>query len=212
MNLLYALLETTAARHAHLCPKQVLGVRMGLLAGELVEIDVPQRDKRLMVILETDGCFADGVSVATGCSVGHRTLRVEDFGKVAATFVDTQSERAVRIVPHPEARSRAADYAENGLGRWKSQLLGYQQMPDALLFRVQEVRLITPVAAYISRPHVRSLYQDCGEEIINEREVLRGGVVLCRACAGNAYYLHGSWASGVPSSHDVPDSMALNHA
>jgi formylmethanofuran dehydrogenase subunit E len=212
MNLLDALLETTAARHAHLCPKQVLGVRMGLLAGELVEIDVPQRDKRLLVILETDGCFADGVSVATGCSVGHRTLRVEDFGKVAATFVDTKSERAVRMVPHPEAQSRAADCAENGMGRWKSQLLGYQQMPDALLFRVQEVRLITPVAAYISRPHVHSLCQDCGEEIINEREVLRGGGVLCRACAGNAYYLRGSWASGVPSSHDVPDSMALNHA
>jgi formylmethanofuran dehydrogenase subunit E len=45
----------------------------------------------LLTILETDGCAADGVSAATGCWVGRRTLRVEDFGKVAATFVDTQT-------------------------------------------------------------------------------------------------------------------------
>jgi hypothetical protein len=107
MNTLDALLEATAARHAHLCPKQVLGARMGLLAGALIGIELPQHDKRLLVIMETDGCTADGIAVATGCSVGHRTLRVEDYGKVAATFVDTHTERTLRIVPQLEARSRA---------------------------------------------------------------------------------------------------------
>jgi formylmethanofuran dehydrogenase subunit E len=188
MNPLDALLETTTARHAHLCPKQVLGVRMGLLAGAWTGIDVPQLDKRLLVIMETDGCCADGVSVATGCSIGHRTLRIEDYGKVAATFVDTLTERAVRIVPRLEARQLAADYAENERGRWRCQLVGYQRMPDDLLFRTQEVRLIMPVAELISRPHVHATCDRCGEEIINEREVARDGLVLCRACAGFAYY------------------------
>ena len=125
--------------------------------------------------------------MATGCSVGHRTLRVEDYGKVAATFVDTHTERTLRIVPHLEARSRAAAYAEDARGRWKAQLLGYQRMPDELLFSWQEVRLVTSIAALVSRPHVRSVCQGCGEEIINEREVVRDGTVLCRACAGYAY-------------------------
>ncbi len=57
----------------------------------------PRKDKRLLVIVESDGCFVDGVSVTTGCTVGHRTLRVEDYGKVAATFVDVSSERALRV-------------------------------------------------------------------------------------------------------------------
>jgi formylmethanofuran dehydrogenase subunit E len=199
MPTLEALLEVTAARHAHLCPKQVLGVQMGLLAGTLLGVDVPQCDKRLLVIMETDGCVADGVEVATGCSVGHRTLRVEDFGKVAATFVDTVAERALRIVPHPEARSRATAYAVHIQGRWKQQLRGYQCMPDELLLSWHKVCLLTSVAALVSRPHVRSICQDCGEEIINEREVARDGRILCRGCAGYSYYRTLSGGSPLPA-------------
>lgn len=101
------LLAQTAARHDHLCPRQVIGVRMGMYAAKLLELELPQSDKRLMTFVETDGCFADGVSVATGCSLGHRITRLMDFGKVAATFVDTKTERAVRIYPHAESRSNA---------------------------------------------------------------------------------------------------------
>jgi formylmethanofuran dehydrogenase subunit E len=77
-SILFERLEESAARHSHLCPRQVLGVRIGLVGAAALGIDAPRLDKRLLVILETDGCFADGVEVTTGCSVGHRTLRVED--------------------------------------------------------------------------------------------------------------------------------------
>lgn len=75
--------------HDHICPRQVLGLRMGQLAGEFLGLPLPQQDKRLFVFVETDGCFADGVMVATGCSLGHRTMRLEDKGKATATFIDT---------------------------------------------------------------------------------------------------------------------------
>jgi formylmethanofuran dehydrogenase subunit E len=83
--------------HHKICPRQVLGVRIGLLAGYLLEIAVPQPVKRLFAVVETDGCFVDGISAATGCYVGRRTLRVEDYGKTAAAFVDTLTEQALRI-------------------------------------------------------------------------------------------------------------------
>src|SRR5512133_2350650 len=97
------LLADSAARHSHLCPRRVLGVRTGLAGVALLEQaaqcgDSPP-DKPLLVILESDGCFADGIEAATGCSVGHRTLRVEDYGKIAATFVDIKQGRAVRVAP-----------------------------------------------------------------------------------------------------------------
>ena len=97
MSDLQTLLEISASRHSHLCPRQVLGVRMGMFAGEILGLDLPQLKKRLLTILETDGCFADGVEVATGCTLGHRTLRVEDYGKTAAVFVDTKTGRAARL-------------------------------------------------------------------------------------------------------------------
>ena len=105
------LLDISASRHTHLCPRQVIGIRMGLAGAAALDIEVPQRKKQLLTIVETDGCFADGVEVATGCTLGHRTLRVEDYGKVAATFVDTKHNRAVRVAPNPDIRHKAFQYA-----------------------------------------------------------------------------------------------------
>lgn len=188
MKPLAELLAASAAHHRHLCPRQVLGVRMGLLAGRLLGLDLPQRDKRLLAIVETDGCMVDGIVAATGCEVGRRTLRVEDLGKVAATFVDTQDERAVRLAPRPDVRQAAYAYAPEARNKWEAQLLGYQRMPDEAIFSWQWVALITPLQAIISRPGVRVQCQSCGEEVINEREVLVGGRILCRSCAYGAYY------------------------
>jgi formylmethanofuran dehydrogenase subunit E len=182
------LLEESSALHRHLCPRQVLGARTGMLAGQILEMALPQQEKRLLTIVESDGCYADGVSVATNCWVGRRTLRVEDYGKTAATFVDTETGRAIRILPSPESRVLAPDYALEASNRWESMLLGYQRMPDEELFVVQEVALLTPVTEIISRPGIRVNCDRCSEEIINEREVLQGGQILCRSCAGKSYY------------------------
>ena len=193
MLALKEILEQSAALHQHLCPRQVLGACLGLLAGVELGLNLPQSDKRLLMIVETDGCFVDGVSVATGCTVGHRTLRVEDYGKVAATCVDTQTGRALRLAPLHTARQAAATYAPEARNKWEAQLLGYQRMPDDELFSIQAVHLTTPVAQIVSRPGRKAICDVCGEEIMNERETLRGSLVLCRACAGQAYYTLTAW-------------------
>jgi formylmethanofuran dehydrogenase subunit E len=185
-----ALLGKSAVLHQHLCPRQVLGVRMGLLAGDLFCIPLPQARKRLLAVVETDGCFADGITVVTGCRVGKRTLRVEDLGKVAVTFVDTLSGRAVRMAPQQDIRERAREFAPEARNRWGSQLLGYQRMPVAELLTWRSVSLSTPVEVIVGRPGVRTNCALCGEEIINQREVVVEGRVYCRCCAGFSYYEH----------------------
>jgi formylmethanofuran dehydrogenase subunit E len=204
MPILAELLQEAAARHHHLCPRQVLGIRLGLLAGHLLELDVPQKDKRLFTIVETDGCGADGISVATGCWVGRRTMRIEDYGKVAATCVDTQTGRALRIAPQPKARDLAHVYAPEAPHRWQAYLEGYQRMPAELLFAWQEVTLVTPVEEFLSRPSRRTLCHVCGEEIMNERELISENRVLCRACAGLAYYRPASCYPSVSPGQVTP--------
>lgn len=159
-----------------------------MLAGQILGLDLPQKDKRLLSIVETDGCASDGIAVAANCWVGRRTMRVEDYGKVAATFVDTKTELAVRIVPHYGARQRAYDFAPEAHNKWEAQLLGYQRMPAELLLTVEYVELVVPVEQIVSRPGVKAFCALCGEEIMNEREVHQGDMTLCRACAGPAYY------------------------
>jgi len=198
------MLQASAAHHRHLCPRQVLGVRMGLLAGRLLGLDLPRPDKRLLAIVETDGCVVDGIVAATGCEVGRRTLRVEDLGKVAATFVDTCDERAVRLAPRPDVRQLAYAYAPEARNKWEAQLLGYQRMPDEALFSWQPVALVTPLRALISRPGVRAHCQACGEEIINEREVRLGDRILCRSCAYGAYYMPSFTPLSLPVSFPLP--------
>jgi formylmethanofuran dehydrogenase subunit E len=203
-NRLQALLAQSAALHAHLCPRQVLGVRMGLHAAGLLDLDLPQRDKRLLTIVETDGCFADGIAVATGCWLGHRTLRCVDHGKVAATFVDTRSGAAVRIHPSDGSRRRAAHYAPTAADRWHAYLEGYQVMPAPELLVAERVRLACPVEDLVSRPDHQVVCDTCHEEIFNERELVVGGRVRCRGCAGQAYVRRGAEASWCPPSGAVP--------
>lgn len=182
------LLERTAAWHSHLCPRQVLGVRMGLLAGRVLGLDFPNADRRLLTVVETDGCAADGLSVATGCTVGNRRLRVLDYGKVAATFVDMRCDKAYRIAPRSSIRTAAQRLMPDAESRWHAQLKAYQAMPDLDLLTVQQVELSISLEKLLSKPGYRINCEACGEEIINEREVTLGVTVLCRACAGQSYY------------------------
>ncbi len=185
---LQTILQISSARHSHLCPRQVLGARIGLAGMRALGFDEPPAKKRLLVITETDGCFADGLIAATGCTVGHRTLRVEDYGKIAATFVDVRTGRAVRVAPRLDVRERAYAYAPDEKRHYFAQLRGYQVMPDDELLTVQEVALTTPVEAIVSRPGVRVNCAVCGEEIINERETWVDGQPYCHTCLQPGYY------------------------
>ena len=185
---LLELLAISEEQHDHICPRQVLGVRMGMLAADLLGLDLPQSDKRLRVFVETDGCFVDGIQAATGCSVGHRTLWVMDYGKIATTFVDSETERAIRIIPHHDSRERVKDFAPAVPSRWHQYLEGYKVMPDDALFSVQSVELTISLQRLISTPDARTMCDVCGEEIINQREVIIGNQTLCRACNGDNYY------------------------
>lgn len=186
------ILEESAARHDHLCPRQVLGARMGLLGLQLLglvdagyEPRFRNHDKRLFTFVETDGCGADGICTAVHCWIVRRTLRVVDIGKMGATFVDTQRDnRAIRVAPHPKARDWIDLFAPHAQSRWHAYLEAYQQMPDDLLLTAQAVDLTVDLQRIISRPGMRAMCEQCGEEIMNEREVERDGQVLCRSCAG----------------------------
>ncbi|MEO6062453.1 MAG: FmdE family protein [Thermoflexales bacterium] len=193
-----------AGLHSHVCPRQILGLRMGMLAGELLGLGLPQTDKRLLAFVETDGCFADGVMVATGCAMGHRTMRLVDEGKIAAVFVDTQTGDAIRIWPAIGVRGRAAQYAPGARSRWHAQLEAYQRMRDTELLAWRRVTPTVDLRAIISRNGVRVTCEHCGEEIINGRERQVGESTLCISCAGSEYFRY------VADSRDV--RIAVLHA
>lgn len=182
------LLQFAAERHGHMCAGQVLGVRMAMLGLSKLGIDPDLEHKRLIVYVEIDRCAADAVASVTGCSLGKRTLKFADYGKMAATFVDMKTNRAVRVVALDTARERAQAYTNGDLSKGEVQQLAYKAMPDAELFNVQNVRVEISKFDQPGHPLSRVPCAQCGEGINDGREMIREGKVLCRACAGNAYY------------------------
>ncbi len=185
---LSSLLKQSSAQHDHLCPRQVLGVRMGLAGMAAIGLPTPMPHKAALVFIESDGCFATGIEVATGAAVGHRTLRVIDLGKIAATFANVATGCAIRLCLQPDVRKQALHYAPEIKARYYAQLKGYQLMPDSELFALHEVTLQPALKEVLSKPGLRTRCSRCGEEIINERQIHKDGQVLCRTCAGNGYY------------------------
>ena len=99
------LVDAAMMHRGHVCPGQVLGVRMAMLGCQLLGIEDPTQGKRLIVYVEIDRCMADAIAAVTGCRLGKRTLKHMDYGKCACTFVDMSTGRAVRISARDDARS-----------------------------------------------------------------------------------------------------------
>lgn len=177
----------SASHHERLCPRQVLGVRMGVAGLEWFDLP-PLTDRRIIIFTETDGCFVDGITAATGCTVGHRTLRVVDYGRVAITMVDTATSEAIRMVPRPGVRESASKYAPGERHPYAQQVVGYEHMPEDELLRIEPVTVTLDLCALIGRPGIRENCVRCGEEVLNGREIVTDDGPMCLGCATPAYY------------------------
>jgi formylmethanofuran dehydrogenase subunit E len=181
------LLEEAVVFHGHMCPGQVLGVRMVLAGCLALGIDEPRAaGKSLAVFVEINRCAADAIQSVTGCSLGRRNLWHVDYGKMAATFVNVPMEDAVRVVARDDARAAVPRYVDDVADMRRAQIAGYRLMPDDELLVTERVA-IRP--GWLDRRRARVPCRSCGEGINYEREIVRAGTVFCRACAGFAYYM-----------------------
>lgn len=187
-----SLLEESVKIHGHLCPGQVLGVKMSMLGLSEIGITDPKgKDRKsIIVFVEMDRCATDAVQSVTGCSLGHRTMKFMDYGKMAATFVNLKTGRAVRVIAKEESRQNAKEYFPEIENKYTAQLEAYKIMPDEYLFDVMEVNVKINPEDMPGRPLRRIKCDSCGEYVQDMREVYRDGKVLCRPCADSGYYEH----------------------
>lgn len=185
-----SLLEASVNVHGHLCPGQVLGVKMSMLGLRKIGITDPRgRDRKsIIVFVEMDRCATDAVQSVTGCSLGHRTMKFMDFGKMAATFLNLKTGRAIRVIAKEEARQKAKEYFPEIENKYEAQLEAYKIMNEEDLFDVMDVQVKIPPEDMPGRPLRRTRCEFCGEHVQDMREVYREGRCLCRPCADSGYY------------------------
>lgn len=183
------LMAESASVHGHICPGQVLGVRMAVRGCQELGIEKPKEEnKRMIVYVEIDRCATDAIQIVTGCKLGKRTMKYVDYGKLAATFVDLLTGNAVRLAVREDARDKAALYRCQGQTKYDAEVVAYKAMPDAELFTVEKVLVQIPVEDMPGPPLSRVICHQCGEGVNDHRETVVAGKVLCRACAYGAYY------------------------
>src|SRR6201982_2635605 len=109
MNSLDEYLREAESAHGHRCAGQVLGVRMAMAGLSRLGIEDPRGAdrKRLVTYVEIDRCATDAVMVVTGCRLGKRALKFVDWGKMAATFVDISTGKAIRIAAKESSKALA---------------------------------------------------------------------------------------------------------
>jgi len=185
-----SLLNESVKIHGHLCPGQVLGVKMSMLGLKNIGIEDPKgKDrKNLIVFVEMDRCATDAVQSVTGCSLGKRTMKFMDYGKMATTFVNLKTGRAVRVVAKEESRQKAKDYFPGIKNKYEAQLAAYKIMKDSELFDTMEVSIMIRPEDMPGRPLRRVRCSNCGEYVQDMREIHRDGNVFCRPCAEGGYY------------------------
>jgi formylmethanofuran dehydrogenase subunit E len=190
MKTLKEYLDDAAVAHGHLCAGQVLGVRMAMLGLRKLGLEEPQgKDrKRIVTFVEIDRCATDAVMVVTGCRLGKRALKFRDWGKVAATFVDMETGKAVRVSARESSKALAKSMHPEIENKNQQQMLAYQEMADDQLFQTQWVHVELPPEELPGYKGERTVCSRCGEGINFRREVRHGAKVLCRGCAGERYY------------------------
>ncbi len=184
------LLEESTRIHGHVCAGQVIGVRMAMEGLRLIGIREPKGAdrKKLVVMVEIDRCATDAIQSVTGCSLGKRSMRWLDFGIMAATFVNLQTNKAVRITAREEARDLSVSYCPEIENKYERQLEAYKVMPLGDLFSFQEVQVDIPECDLPGRPIRRVQCEQCGDWVQDCREVVHEDRTLCRACSGQRYY------------------------
>lgn len=183
-------IEMAARVHGHICAGQILGLRLAMHGLELLGLDDPTgRDrKRLVTFVEIDRCATDAIGVVTGCRLGKRALKFRDWGKMAATFCDLETDRAVRVVALESSKQKAKEMFPDAGGPREQQVKAYGVMPASDLFSVQWVRVQVGPQDLPGFKSARVACAECGEGISFQREVVTEGRTLCRACAGERYW------------------------
>src|SRR5829696_4729037 len=191
MQRLDELLEECERLHGHMCAGQLLGARMALLGCRLVGLEDPrgQDRKKLIVWVEIDRCMTDAISAVTGVRLGKRSLKYVDYGKVAATFLNTETNRAVRIVALESSRALADERYSDIADKRTRQFRAYSEATDDELFKTELVSVELSDFDVPGSPRSRVVCAVCEEGVNDGREVIdANGDAICRGCYNGAYY------------------------
>jgi len=168
------LLAEAGEFHGDICGGIRTGTRMTMCGLRLLGIDDPKGkdQKKLIVFVEIDRCATDAIMALTGCRPGKRTMKIKDYGKMAATFINLESGKAVRVASV----------------RKKDENVDHAKASDEELFHIMAVNVPLKPEDLPGKPVRACQCARCGETVLDGREIEPAEEKLCRPCFENTNY------------------------
>ena len=177
--------EEAKIAHGHLCAGQILGRApgdAGVCCASASRSPAGPDRKRLVTFVEIDRCATDAIGVVTGCRLGKRALKFRDWGKMAATFVDVKTGRAVRVAAKESSKALARQMHPEIENKNLQQMQAYREMQTMTLVHQQWVKVDLPPEEFPGYKGERIVCDVCGEGI-NLIAVEFATAKLCLSCA-----------------------------
>ena len=164
--------------HGDLCAGIRIGTRMTMCGLKRIGLMDPQGAdrKKLIVFVEIDRCATDAIMAITGCRPGKRTMKIFDYGKMAATYHNLETGKSVRVQSRPKQPQDKGDMPD------------FSVLSDEELFTIQEVKVHLRPEDLPGRPLRSCACAKCGANVMDGRDVEADGQTLCKPCAAGANY------------------------
>ena len=175
------LVQQAGKFHGDICHGIKIGTRMTMSGLRRIGVSDPKGAdrKKLMVFVEIDRCTTDAIMALTGCRPGKRTMKIRDYGKMAATFINMETNKAFRVVIKSHKKP-----GENDNGAQPD----FASLPEEELFAIVEVEVPLRPEDLPGKPLSRLDCARCGESVMDGREVRRGEQLFCAPCAAESDY------------------------
>ena len=104
---LTSLIERAAGFHGHLGPFLVIGVRMGILAKRILNVNTSESNSLKVTarlpLLTPFSCIIDGIQATTQCTVGNQKLRIDNSQeRIIVHFEQQDLYKALKIRVNPK--------------------------------------------------------------------------------------------------------------
>jgi formylmethanofuran dehydrogenase subunit E len=178
LNDFEATLKIAGDFHGDVCAGIRIGTRMSMCGLKRIGIADPKGadKKKLIVFVEIDRCATDAIMAITGCRPGKRTMKIYDYGKMAATFHNLETGRSVRVQSRPKQPQDKGDMPD------------FSVLPDEALFTIQEVEVMLRPEDLPGLPLRACACAQCGGNVMDGRDVMVDGRTLCKPCAAGEDY------------------------
>lgn len=183
-------IETAVSLHGHLSPGVALGLRMSEIASQ--QLNIKKGSKTLIAVSETNRCLPDAIQVATGCTLGHSSIIITNYGKLALSLIDSTTKEGIRITLNEKAKKQPLlkDWMMRDKKLTKDE---EHDLANSLLkmseenFSLQKIRLGKTKYETIQSGVIVTCSK-CKEAFSTNIAIGEKELRKCKACSSKAYY------------------------